>query len=101
MRVDQEICAAKYCEQVALLQSREELLRGLGSYVVRAEFPEIDVIVIPSQLAGFGVQEEVRSRGGIILPGAAKAVPGRYTITARCPKIRANAFGVRFTLDDF
>src|SRR5688572_3186318 len=99
MRVDPEVCATKYDEQVALLRSRAELLRGLGSYIVRAEFPEIDVIVVPSQFAGFGVQEELRSRGGIILPGATKPVPGRYSIAGHCQVIRANVFGVRFKLD--
>lgn len=101
MRVDPEVCTTKFQQQAELLQSRADVLRGVGCYVVRTLFPEIDAIVIPLQMAAFGVQVETRSRGGIILPNAPATGPGQYGILAPSPFTRANSFGVRVTLDDF
>lgn len=101
MRVDLEVCAAKFRQQVELLQARADVLRGIGCYVVRAAFPEIDAIVIPLQCAAFGVQLESRSRGGIILLNSPATGPGQYGVMAPSPFTRANSFGVRVSLDDF
>lgn len=101
MRVDLEVCAAKFRQQVELLQARADVLRGIGCYVVRTAFPEIDAIVIPLQCAAFGVQLESRSRGGIILPNGPAMGPGQCGIVVESPFTRANSFGVRVSLDDF
>jgi hypothetical protein len=101
MRVDPEVCEEKFHRQVELLQSRADVLRGLGCYVVRTAFPQIDAVVMPLQFAGFGVQLESRSRGGIILPNGPATGPGQFGIMTHSQFTRENAFGVRFTLDDF
>jgi Predicted metal binding domain len=101
VRVDLEVCAAKFRQEVELLQARADVLRGIGCYVVRAALPEIDAIVIPLQCAAFGVQVESRSRGGIILPNGPAAGPAQWGIVGESPSTRANSFGVRVSLDDF
>jgi hypothetical protein len=101
VRVDLEVCAAKFRHQVELLQARSDVLRGIGCYLVRLAFPEIDAIVIPLHCAAFGVQIESRSRGGIILPNGPVTGPAQYNIVAQSPFTCANSFGVRVSLDDF
>jgi hypothetical protein len=106
MRVDPEVCAAKFDAEVQLLTSRAAMLRSLGAYVVRVEFPEIDVIVIPTRHLAFGIPlPPGQTPGGIILPNAPVAVgaPTQFQVVMaeRFDVAAALTFGVRFYLDDF
>lgn len=103
MQVDREVTLEKFQREVAILRGRFDELARLGCYVVRVEFPCIDVIVTPVQQVAFGVAS-LRAAAAIIESGApgaeqevqlqAYAVPPRFSFTLM-------PFGIRISLDDF
>lgn len=102
MRVDPEVQASKYHAEVAILRRQRERLQSLGSYLVRAEFPEIDVLVVPTRKLSFGTPIFAGvSAGGIIMPGARSARIQRLKAPPALSFAAPMAFGVRFALDDF
>lgn len=100
MQVDREVTRAKYDQEVSVLRSRAGELARMGCYVVKAEFPIVEVIVAPTRPVVFSVAPlgQVSLLGPEAEAGQlqlqAYAVPPRFTFTLM-------AFGIRIGLDDF
>jgi hypothetical protein len=98
MRVDPEVCAKKFATEVSILDSQKDLLRSLGCYIVRVQFPEIDALLVPTRKLAIAFPEPPPGRRSPTNPNLRQyqllTLPGLDFATPM-------AFGVRFGLDDY
>lgn len=101
MQVDREVSIEKYQRELSILRSQAGALARLGCYVVHAEFPTIDVVVLPTRCMAFGLPlpEAAGNPEAAARPAAAGEVQCQLLMLPVA--FTAMPFGIRVNLDDF
>lgn len=97
MRIAAEVAHRKFDREVAKLRAQEEMLAAQGCLVRRVDFPEVDAIFLPQQVAH--IQQFVQRQSFLHLPsGSPPQIEERF---APLPPLAPRSFGVRVSLEGF
>jgi hypothetical protein len=91
MLLDAAVERRKFDREVALLNKNAMRLRAVGAWIVRMEWPDIDVMFVP----------RLSFRIGLPTTPTGLLVPGQPFQAMELPGLAARAFGVRINLDGY
>jgi hypothetical protein len=101
VQVDREVSIEKYHRELSVLRSQAGALARLGCYVVHAEFPTIEAVVLPTRCMAFGLPmpEAAEKSEAPARPLAAGELQCQLLILPFA--FTAMPFGIRVNLEDF
>jgi hypothetical protein len=91
MRVDPQVTKAKFARQVEILKAGRMDLQRMGCYLVRDEFPEVDILILPLRPLCLKFSAWVVTPEGLQTAMANQKV---FSMAGR-------PFGVRLGMDDY
>ncbi len=99
MRVDPQVCRAKFDQEVERLLSQSITLKKWGAFVNDITFPFVDVIFVPQHRLNIHVPTNQPPPSHIVVPKGAQ--PQVIMAMVHMNVLSARAFGTRISLEDF